>query len=583
MTSTINRPSTPVDVTVSKERTTPPSRSRQLPWWLLTIGVALTMVTVSVVALTLSAPLRGTGLWWVLTLILHAPMVVILFFLSGGLVERLGYLVRGRRAPVPGVLPSDLPTVCVQVPMYNEHAVAQRVILAVGELEWPRDKLEIQILDDSTDPEIRIVVDRACATVASAGVSCHVIRRATRDGYKAGALEQGRHLTGAEFIAVLDADFMPAPDFLHRLMGHFYGRDGTPIHHLAMVQGQWGHLNHDESALTRAQSLWVDDHHTLQMSWRSAMWDFVNFTGTGGIWRASAIESVGGWKAASLVEDCELSFRHLFVGYTTKFVNDVVVPAELPATYTAYKAQQKRWTQGWVQVQRLHLRTLLTGYRTSPRRRLHLLYHMLVSWQWAAWGVWIMMLPPLIHMGLWMGSFGIGGGVVTYMLPPMMAMAISAVLASVTTKHTYVSNTPRQIMKRMGRIVPHAVITTGMLPHQFSAFAEGLAGPFNTEFERTPKTASVMQSSVGSGTSDPSPGQRHQVRIHWPYVLAEVFVVAYQLNWAAILIAQGLVWPAIGTLWVAGCVAYLVLFYGDNLGKVLFVIDHPRRPVTSRR
>ena len=136
------------------------------------------------------------------------------------------------------------------------------------------------------------------------------------------------------------------------------------------MQAQWGHLNHDESALTRAQSLWVDDHHTLQMSWRSAMWQFVNFTGTAGVWRASAIEAAGGWRAASLVEDCELSFRHLFAGYRTKFVKEIVAPAELPATYTAYKAQQKRWTQGWVQLQRLHLRTLLFRFRCSPLRRL---------------------------------------------------------------------------------------------------------------------------------------------------------------------------------------------------------------------
>ena len=148
---------------------------------------------------------------------------------------------------------------------------------------------------------------------------------------------------------------MPPADFLLRTIPHFYRADGEPDAGLALVQAQWGHLNHDESSLTRAQSLWVDDHHTLQMSWRSAMWRFVNFTGTAGVWRASAIEAAGGWRAASLVEDCELSFRHLFAGYRTKFVKEIVVPAELPATYTAYKAQQRRWTQGWVQLQRLHL------------------------------------------------------------------------------------------------------------------------------------------------------------------------------------------------------------------------------------
>ena len=164
----------------------------------------------------------------------------------------------------------------------------------------------------------------------STGVDCRVLRRADRQGYKAGALEAGRRQTDAEFLVIFDADFLPPADYLERAIPHFYRADGEPDAGLALVQTQWGHLNADESPLTRAQSLWVDDHHTLQMSWRSAVWQFVNFTGTAGVWRASAIEAAGGWRAASLVEDCELSFRHLFAGYRTKFVKEIVAPAELP-------------------------------------------------------------------------------------------------------------------------------------------------------------------------------------------------------------------------------------------------------------
>jgi cellulose synthase/poly-beta-1,6-N-acetylglucosamine synthase-like glycosyltransferase len=185
-------------------------------------------------------------------------------------------------------------------------------------------------------------------------------------GLQGRALESARRETDAEFLVIFDADFLPPADFLQRTIAHFYGRGGEPDGGLALVQAQWGHLSADESALTRAESLWVDDHHTLQMSWRSAMWQFVNFTGTAGVRRASAIEAAGGWGAASLVEDCELSFRHLFAGYRATFVKEVVAPAELPPTFTAYKAQQKRWTQGWVQLQRLHLLTLLFSFRCSP-------------------------------------------------------------------------------------------------------------------------------------------------------------------------------------------------------------------------
>ena len=199
----------------------------------------------------------------------------------------------------------------------------------------------MQVLDDSTDEDTRALVEDVCQRVrTSTGVDCYVRHRADRQGYKAGALEEGRRETDAEFLAIFDADFVPPEDFLVRTIPHFYGADRELDDGLALVQTQWGHLNHDESSLTMAQSLWVDDHHTLQMSWRSAKWQFVNFTGTAGVWRAAAIEAAGGWRAESLVEDCELSFRHLFAGYRTKFVKEIVVPAELPATYTAYKAQQ---------------------------------------------------------------------------------------------------------------------------------------------------------------------------------------------------------------------------------------------------
>ena len=201
-----------------------------------------------------------------------------------------------------------------------------------------------------------------------------------------------------------------------RAIAHFYEGDGEPDTGLALVQTQWGHLNADESPLTRAQSLWVDDHHTLQMSWRSAVWQFVNFTGTAGVWRASAIEAAGGWRAASLVEDCELSFRHLFAGYRTKFVKEIVAPAELPATFTAYKAQQKRWTQGWVQLQRLHLRRCWSATGApGPAPRVRLPHVHLVAV--AGVGALGDMLPALDLTDLWFGALGVGAGVALYLLP----------------------------------------------------------------------------------------------------------------------------------------------------------------------
>jgi hypothetical protein len=331
-------------------------------------------------------------------------------------------------------------------------------------------------------------------------------------------------------------------------------------------------LNPNESALTLAQSLWVDDHHTLQMSWRSAAWKFVNFTGTAGVWRAAAVEAVGGWRASSLVEDCELSFRHLFAGYRTKFVKEIVAPAELPATYTAYKAQQKRWTQGWVQLQRLHLRTLLLEYRSSWLRRLQLLYHMCISWQWPLWAIWVMVLPFLIYTNQWFGALSNTLGVALYLLPSVLWLLVSATLASLETKHTYARPlTAKRFLERVGRVVPNVLLATGMLPHQFSAFVEGVFGPLHSEFERTPKAASVT-GPVGAA-HQPAPKKNHRVKVHWPYVLTELFFVSYHLAWSVLFAVAGLFWCALVAGYLAACILYLAYFYGDHAGRVCFVIS----------
>lgn len=520
----------------------------RLPWWLpslVVLAVAVGLIPAGVAAA--GPPDRDVG-WWAGTVVLHLPFLVILAFVAGGLVERIGYLGRGRRPRVPG-RPRHFPTVCVQLPMFNEHAVAQRAIEAASALLWPAGRLTIQVLDDSTDLDTRALVERVCA----GRPGCTVLHRSDRLGYKAGALEAGRRRTDAEFIAIFDADFVPPRDFLLRTIPHFYRADGTPDHGLALVQARWGHLNRDASALTRAQSLWIDDHHTLQMSWRSAMWRFVNFTGTAGVWRAAAVEAAGGWRAASLVEDCELSFRHLFAGYRTAFVKDVVVPAELPDTYTAYKAQQRRWTQGWVQLQRLHLGTLWRRHPAPWPRKAHLLYHMCVTWQWPAWALWITVLPFLIVQGRWFGALGPGVGLAVYVLPVALWTATATVLASAETR-------PRGSVRR---VLPYLLLNAGMLPHQFSAFCEGLFGPLHSEFERTPKAG-------GTGV------RRYRVRVHWPYVLAEVFFVAYQLVWAGVFLGRGLVVCALGAVFVAGCVLGVAWFYGDHAGRRCFVLERSR-------
>lgn len=508
-------------------------------------------------------------------------VILAVFGLHRYIMVYLYFRHRDRRAqPVP--LPERLPHVTVQLPLFNEMYVVERLLASVTRIRYPKELLEIQVLDDSTEADTRELVDRVCKRVRASGTRCRVVRRQTRTGYKAGALEEGRHLTAADFLVLFDADFVPSSDYLQRALPHFYDGSGRVDDGLAMVQAQWGHLNHDESALTRAQSLWVDDHHTLQMSWRSAKWGFVNFTGTAGVWRAAAIERAGGWRATSLVEDCELSFRHLFAGYRTRFVKELVVPAELPATVIAYKAQQKRWTQGWVQLQRLHLRALMIDYATSPLRRLHLVYHMLVTWQWALWTVWILTIPMLIHAELWLGALGPAAGIGVYIVPSTLWLVLASVLASVETRHTYPGQSGfRELCRRLRRVIPYVVVNTGMLPHQACAFAEGLFGSMYSEFERTPKTASSTSPARGETSGELTRQRSEGAPIPWPCLTAELFFMAYQTAWAVVFLSHGLVWCAIGALGVASCVAALFSPYRGLLGR-RFLGFSRGRPVDTR-
>jgi cellulose synthase/poly-beta-1,6-N-acetylglucosamine synthase-like glycosyltransferase len=489
---------------------------------------------------------------WLLAAVLHAPFLAILSFLMFGLVERLDYFRIAASPPRPGHLPVRTPKVCVQLPMFNEDAVAERVIAAACALEWPQDALEVQVLDDSTDPATRERVRAFCHDIAArTGVDCRWIHRTDRQGYKAGALEAGRHQSEADYFAIFDADFVPPLDFLARAIPHFYDVTGQPVADLAVVQAQWGHLNDRESPLTSAQALWVDDHHTVQKTWRSGVIGFVNFTGTAGVWRREAIDAAGGWRAASLVEDCELSFRALFAGYRTRFVGTIVAPAELPSTIAAYRSQQKRWTQGWAQLQRLHMGTLLKRYPTSLGRRLYLLYFASISWQWFLWTVWIMLLPFLIATGLWVGAMGTEVAVAAYVFPPLFFALFSGTIAANEARPTYAlqgRNGWRARLMRMGRVVPYMILNTGMMPHHFCAFIEGMLGPLHAEFVRTPKTA-----STGARGAAKSLRTKRAIK-DAAYLKFEGFFCITLAAWAAFFVHGGHAFAAFWSLWILVCV-----------------------------
>jgi len=263
--------------------------------------------------------------------------------------HRLALLRRFRWSsrPAPGGARAGGPRPCVtvQLPLFNERTVAARLIRAAGALDWPRERLEIQVLDDSTD-ETRDVVDREVAALRERGIAAEVLRRDDRRGFKAGALEAGTRVARGELLCIFDADFVPPPDFLERLVPTF---DDPRV---GMVQARWEHLNRGDSALTRAQSTLLDGHFVIEHTVRHGMGWFFNFNGTAGIWRRRAIEEAGGWQHDTLTEDLDLSYRAQLAGWRFVYAPQVAAPAEVPPDIAAFKSQQHRWAKGSVQVAR---------------------------------------------------------------------------------------------------------------------------------------------------------------------------------------------------------------------------------------
>src|SRR6185295_19226684 len=223
------------------------------------------------------------------------------------------------------------------LPIYNEMYVADRLIDAVCELDYPRELLEIQVLDDSTD-ETTEIAELAVRRHAARGFNIRYMHRVDRRGYKAGALEAGLRESTGPFIAIFDADFIPSSDFLRRTIPHFYSDPA-----IGMVQARWGHINQDYSLLTKIQSILLDAHFVLEHGGRNRSGCFFNFNGTAGVWRREAIGSAGGWQHDTLTEDLDLSYRAQLAGWRFVFLPDVVSPAEVPVEMNSFKSQQHRW------------------------------------------------------------------------------------------------------------------------------------------------------------------------------------------------------------------------------------------------
>ena len=326
------------------------------------------------------------------TLYLAAALALGCYGLVGLVTLGLYWRHRRERSPEPAAVPADRwPAVTVQLPLYNEPLVAARIIDAAVALDYPRDRLEIQVLDDSDDGTTEVSADRV-AHHRAAGVDIHLLRRRARTGYKAGALQAGLERARGELIAIFDADFLPQPGFLRQTAPHFVS-DGA----LGMVQTRWGHLNADYSALTRAQAISLDKHFAIEQLVRHRADLFPKFNGSGGIWRADCIRASGGWLADTLCEDLDLSTRAQLGGWRFLFLPDVVSPAELPPQMTAFKAQQGRWAKGSLQCVIKLGREILASRRHSRLGRLYALISMTAYLAHPLLLTLMLLLPPLLY------------------------------------------------------------------------------------------------------------------------------------------------------------------------------------------
>jgi hypothetical protein len=312
-----------------------------------------------------------------------------------------------KQAPATPTL-TDWPSVVVQLPIYNEQHVVIRLLESVAALDYPRDRLHIQLLDDSTDETVGIAAAHI-ARLRESGVLVEHVRRADRSGFKAGALAHGLNLTQAEYVLVLDADFVPPRDFLRRTIPHLVANP-----HLGMVQTRWGHLNPFTNLLTLGQTLALDGHFVVEQTARSRAGWLLNFNGSGGVWRAACIRDAGGWRDLTLTEDLDLSYRAQLKGWRFLYLPDVVVPGELPPQMAAYKQQQARWAKGSTQCIGVVLPPLWTS-RFSLFQRVMATLH-LCQYLPHPLMIALLLLTPLLLMSgdlqrlhlSWLGLAGLG-------------------------------------------------------------------------------------------------------------------------------------------------------------------------------
>jgi cellulose synthase/poly-beta-1,6-N-acetylglucosamine synthase-like glycosyltransferase len=376
------------------------------------------------------------------------------------------------RAPKPAGTFEELPRVTVQLPMFNEMYVVERLLDAVARIDYPRDRFQIQVLDDSTD-ETQQICGRKVAELQKQGLDVEYVHRTDRTGFKAGALENGLKTATGEFVLIFDADFVPNPDILQHTV-HFFTDPG-----IAMVQVRWEHVNRAFSGLTEAQALMLDGHFVMEHAGRNRSGRFFNFNGTAGIWRRSAIADAGGWQHDTLTEDMDLSYRAQLKGWRFVYLPEIVAPAELPVEMRSFKSQQFRWAKGSIQVARKLLPTIFRA-KVPLRVKLEAFFHLTNNFAYPL----LLLLSLLLLPNLIVRTTHGWREVLMIDLPLFFGTTVS--IASFYIASEREIDPQKGVWRTIKRLPLVLSLGIGLCVNQTRAVLEALMG-HETEFVRTPK------------------------------------------------------------------------------------------------
>jgi cellulose synthase/poly-beta-1,6-N-acetylglucosamine synthase-like glycosyltransferase len=447
--------------------------------------------------------MRSPAAWAVLALYYLVLAVLALYGIHRAALVIVYLRTRAKRAVRPPD-PEPWPLVTVQLPLYNEMYVATRLIEAVCGLDYPREKLEIQVLDDSTDETTRLVAELV-AEMRGRGFDIHHLHRTDRTGFKAGALAAGLARARGDLLAVFDADFVPRPDFLRQSVPYF----ANPA--VGMVQGSWSHINRDYSLLTRIEAILLDGHFFVEHTARHRGGCFFNFNGTAGIWRRQAIDAAGGWQHDTLTEDLDLSYRSQLAGWEFLYLPELAVPSELPVDINGFKSQQYRWAKGSIQTGRKLLGRILRAdlpLRVKAEAFVHLTNN--ISYPLTV------LLAVLVFPAMVLRRGSAPGPLLVIDLPLFLAATVSVLFFYLASQVIAGRGWRRDLL----RLPALMAVGIGLSVNNARAVLSGMARRGGT-FHRTPKYRIESRGQEWRG-------KRYRAAAHWSFV-AEGLLALYFL------------------------------------------------------